>query len=269
MDGTLATALLHGLALGGVLAVTGAWSRLARLGAAPHLGVGAVAGVVAVAGLRLAVWSPWAALVICVLLGGLLGAGLSLLHARATTAGTARGYPYLPDLAVLAGLIAMSVALRPPTAIALPFGPLGGQPGTGAALLAAATGGLGAFAIASRRVPAGRTARWAAAGAAVAVPTVLAAGALSAGPMLLSGIIGVPDTAGLALRATAVAFAARRGVWETVVAGLLLGVGEMVLTTLQPGSGLGWLPAVLALAFGAVLHERDRKRVTGRVDEPA
>jgi hypothetical protein len=258
MDGTLGSALLHGLGVGGVLAVAGTWSRLARLDAAPHLGLGSVAGVVAVGALRLAAWSPWVVLPLCILLGALLGAAMSVLHDRAAVRGRATGFAFLPDLVVLAALLAIAALLRPGTAIALPFGPLGGQPGAVAAVLAAVAGAGCALVIASRRMPKGRSTRWALAGAALAVPTVLASGALSAGPLLLSGIVGTPDTVGLALRATAVALAARRGVWAAVVTGLLLGVGELALITLRPGTGLGWVPAVAVLAGGTVLLAGDR-----------
>jgi hypothetical protein len=263
MDGTLTTALVHGLALGGVLAVAGTWSRLARLEGVPHLGVGGVAGVVAAVALRLAPMSPWAALIAGLVLGGVLGRAALGPPRRVAAGPFARQLVYLPDVAVLAALIALSIALRPATAIALPFGPLGGQPGTVAALLAMVGGIAGAVVIASRHVAGRRAARWALAGCALALPTVLASGALSAGPLLLSGIVGVPDTAGLALRAAGVGLLARRGVWAAIAAAAVLGVGEMALTTLRPGTGMGWLPATLALVTGVALLERDRRRLAG------
>jgi hypothetical protein len=264
MDGTIGSALLHGLGLGGVLAVAGTWSRLARLDAAPHLGVGASAGVIAVAALRLAAWPAWAVLPLCVLLGAMLGGAMSVVHGRASVRGRATGFAFLPDLAVLAALLAIATLLRPATAIALPFGPLGGQPGVVAAVLAAVIGAGCAFALASRRLPGRRSTRWALAGAGIAIPTVLASGALSAGPLLLSGIVGSPDTVGLALRAAAVALAARRGVWAAVVAGLVLGAAELTLLTLRPGTGLGWLPAVVVLGAGVtVLGKARAPRLAG------
>jgi hypothetical protein len=263
METAVGAALLPGAALGGVLAVAGAWSRLARGPALPHLGIGALAGLLALVTLRLAALPAPLVLLAAVAVGGAAGGALGLLDERVRRLGErAPGIaarPAAADLAVLAAVLAGAALLRPPTAIPLPFGPLGGRPGTTAAAAALVLGSAGAAALGWRRfgtLP--PVARWAGAGALLGVVVALAAGALSANPLAIGGIVGLPDTAGLALRALAVGLAARRDALDAAAAGVALGVAEMVLAALVPLGGLALLPAVAAVAVGLVVHVRDR-----------
>lgn len=255
MDNGIVAALLPGIALGGVLALAGAWSLLARGADLPHLGVGALAGALALAAARVPLLPrPVVALLVVV-----LGAGLATLLAFIDRRGrrVRGGSSLLPDLAVLAAVVAAASLLRPVTAIPLPFGPLGGQPGVLAALAAGILGAGGALGLSSPAVRRLRPVlRWSVAGALLGATVALAGGAASPSAAAFGSIVGLPDTVGLALRAAAVAFAARRGVADAVAAGMVLGIAELVLLRLVPLTGAALLPAVVALGIGAALHVR-------------
>jgi hypothetical protein len=257
--------VLPGVALGGVLALAGAWSRLARGAAIPHLGVGAVAGLAAILAARL-VQAPLPVIALAAgLTGAVAGAAAGLLDravVRAATAPGAARHPVpglLRDLAVLSALLALAGLLRPVTAVPLPFGPLGGRPGTVAAIAALVVGITGTILLggaAVRALPV--LARWAVAGGLVGLAAALAAGALSPAAGAFGGIVGLPDLPGLALRAAAVGLAARRGPTEAIAAGLALGVAEHVALTLAPLSGTALLPVTAVLVVGLGVHVRSR-----------
>jgi hypothetical protein len=255
MDPGLAGALLPGAALGGVLALLGALSRLARGTALPHLGAGALAGVLALTAFRMATAPRGVLLLVTALAGGALALVAQALDRRVRRAAQHR---LLADLAVLAALLATAALLRPVTAVPLPFGPLGGQAVGVAAVLAAVVGCGGALLLALPRV-AGLAPglRWAVAGALAGVTVPLAAGALSADALAFGGITGLPDTAGLALRAAAVGLATRRDMTDAVAAGLVLGIAETGLARLLPVGGAAFVPVVAALVVGLVVHARD------------
>jgi hypothetical protein len=156
------------------------------------------------------------------------------------------GMPLLRSAAALA---------RPALAVPLPFGPLGGWPGPVASVAAALLGVGGAYLLgAAGLLLRGRTARWALAGALLGLVTVLASGVGSGQGVGMGGIVGVPDTAGLALRAFAVGLAARRGVLDGVAAALGLGVLEPLLGVLVPVPGIGTAVVAVAVAAGLLLH---------------
>lgn len=259
MDTAVGAAALEGAALGGVLALAGAWSRLIRGRALPHLGVGALAGVLALGALR---WAGAPVLIVLVgvaLLGAVLATAAALLDARARVKAPRS---LLADVSVLAMLLVLGAVLRPAVAVPLPFGPLGGQPGALSAVGACLLGVGGALLLGSAAV-AGLApwARWAVAGAVLGVTVTLATGALSPTSLAFGGFVGLPDTAGLALRAVAVGLAARRGAPDAIAAGIVLGVGERVLAMLVPLGGAALLPAATALAIGLAVHVRERSAV--------
>jgi hypothetical protein len=264
---TLLAALLPGVALGGVLAVAGAWSRLARGAELPHLGVGALAGALALVAARLAA-PPTSPRPVTVLVVAVAGAGLAALLAlldrrvRAVAgsgSGRPGGPPLVADVAVLAAVVGAVALVRPAIAVPLPFGPLGGQPGAPAAIAAALLGVGGAVLLGTAAVRRIRPVlRWAVAGALLGLVVVPAAGTLTPAALAFGGIIGLPDTAGLALRAAAVGLAARRDAADAVAAGFGLGLAESALAALIPLGGAALVPTVVALAVGLVIHVRDR-----------
>lgn len=248
--------MLQGLGLGGVLALVGVWARLVHGRGLPHLGVGACAGVLAALGFRFAAAPAALGILGLVVLGGVLGAGLALVDGRARRAPVAGGGLALRgDVAVLALLLALAALARPAMSVALPFGPLGGWPGPAGSITAGLLGaggaallGMGVLAVR------GRAARWALAGALLGATVGFASGTGLADGMALTGVAGVPDTAGLALRAFAVGLAARRGWVDGVVAGLVLGVGESLLAVIVPVAGAGMAVPILAVAAGLLVH---------------
>ena len=103
---SFSTALGAGLALGGVLALCGSWSRGGRAGGAPHLGVGLAPALGVAAAIRLAPHGRAIAVVAAAALGGAFGWGAHALQARVATP----RLPFGPDLAAAsAGLAAVAL----------------------------------------------------------------------------------------------------------------------------------------------------------------
>jgi hypothetical protein len=255
MAATPLEALVSGLALGGVLAVAAAWSRAVRRSAIPHLGVGAVAGVGIMLANRLS-GTAVLGVAVAVLLAGAAAGGLAGLADRSGRLAErsdrwTEGRPVPPllvDMAVLGGLVALTAALRPPLAIPVPFGPLGGRPATAAGLAALAVGAGGVWLVARARRE-GLLVWWLA-GAVTAVAAALAGGALGPAGTALVALPTVVDAVGLAFRAAAAALLGRNNPLHAGLAGLVLGVAEGLLWLVTP-AGLGAaLPAVVAAAVG-------------------
>lgn len=251
-------ALLDGLALGGVLAVGAAWSRSARSGALPHAGVGAAAAVGIAAAARASTLGRFGALAAALVAGAAAGAVAAALDAVATER-LPRGMALLPDLVVLAALVAVADMLRPFASIAAPGPPLMGG-GVPAAWMAAGLGLLAAAVVASGRA---RHVLPVLAAGAGAVAAALAGGAFDqSAPGLVA--LGGADPAGLALRTWAAALAARGSVEEAAMAGLALGVAEGLLRVADPTGSAGAVLAVAAGLAGLVLLLR-----RGRIVVPA
>jgi hypothetical protein len=250
--------LLPGLALGGTLAAAAAWSRSARTGIIPHLGVGAVgaAGIAAAGRLTGAAW-PATVLAVAVV-GALAGWGARWLD-RTVLARTTVLPPVTADLAVLAAGVVTVGLLRPATAIPLPLGLLGGQPGTAGGLVALAVGAGGAAALLHPASAAlGPTARWSIFGGLVSVCAALAAGAVGGGGLGGLALPPVTDPGGLALRTAAAALAGRDPA-DAAAAGLGLGIAEAVLRSVDPMGGLALLPAAIAGGLGLAARLRQQR----------
>jgi hypothetical protein len=255
--------LLPGLALGGVLAAAAAWSRGARDGVIPHLGVGALGAVGIAAAGRLA-GAGWIAALVAVAVvgcaGGLAGRWLDAqVRSRAGLLPAASA-----DLAVLAAAVVAAALLRPQAAVPLPLGLLGGQPGTAGGLTALALG-LGGAAALLHPVTAGLgpAARWSLFGGLVAVTATLASGAIGAGGLAALTLPPATDPGGLALRTAAAALAGRDPA-DAAAAGVGLGVAEAVLRSIDPLGGLALLPAAIAGLLGLAARLRERPRVATR-----
>lgn len=256
MDEAVSVVIVPGLSLGGVLAVAACWSRAARSGPLPHLGVGALAAVAVALGTRLDAAPAPLAFVLVMVAGGGLGRLAQELDER--WGDSAMPVPLL-DVAVLGGCVVLVGVLTPVSlaAAAGPAGPLGGLPGTAGGVAAFAIGVGSAFVLVSARVG-GRVRsvmtpprRWGVAGAAVAASAVLAAGALSPLPAAPDLIVMVAaDPVGLALRAVAAAVAGRGDPGEAAAAGLGLGFVEALLRAVDPSGATAVLPAVAVAILG-------------------
>lgn len=268
MSETVAAHIAHGLALGGVLAIAGAWSLRAG-GALPHLGVGAVAGVAVALGGRLALVPLWAAVVLVLLAGAACGRLAWSLDARVRSVA---GRPAVTaDVAVLGAAVATvgllvpvgaAPAVYPPlTAAVLPSGVpvLGGWPGLPGGVAALALGGAAVWLLASSWASTATgerlgARRWAAAGAALAGAVVLGGGALVAGDAGARGaVLAAADPVGLAIRASAAALAGRGSTWRAAAAGLALGVAETLARVLDPTGAVVMLPAVAVVLMSVIL----------------
>ncbi len=252
MGETLAAAVVPGLALGGVLAVTAVVAATAGHGGAPHLGVGALPGVAALAAGRTLTISPVVATVAAVVVTAVVALAAQRLDVRVRTARSPLATPpWLADVAVLGLLVGVGSLLRPALAVDLPVGPLGGAPSTGAGATGAVLGLAGAFALRARRLRAlPASAWWALAGTVIAVAAVPAAGVLGGASQGLAAAFAVADPAGLALRAAAVAVVARRDPLAACGWGLGVGLAETLVRTVSPLSGAALLPAIAAAAAG-------------------
>jgi hypothetical protein len=251
----LRPALVPGLGLGGVLAASAAWSRAARSGPVPHLAVGAVAGLGLVVAQRLQARPPVLVLLLVAAAAAVV-VTIMLAVERAVTerAGRSGPLPALADLVVLGLVLALTSQLTPALAAPLPFGPLGGIPSTTGGLLGGLLGGAVAVMVASRRPPAPiRPVLALLAGAGVAAAAVLAGGAVAPAQPMFGTLVGLPDTAGLALRAAAAALAGRRGPADAAAAGLALGLVEALLRVVDPVGGTALLPALGAAVLGVCL----------------
>jgi hypothetical protein len=252
--------LLPGLALGGALAAAAAWSRGARDGVIPHLGVGALGAVGIAAAGRLA-GAGWLPALVAVAAVGCAG-GLASRWLDAQVRSRAGLLPDVSaDLAVLAAAVVAASVLRPQTAVPLPLGLLGGQPGTAGGLAALAVGLAGVAALLHRAASGlGPTVRWSLFGGLVSVTAVLASGAVGAGGLAALTLPPVTDPGGLALRAGAAALAGRDPA-DAAAAGVGLGVAEAVLRSVDPLGGLALLPAALAGLLGLAARLRERPQV--------
>lgn len=263
METSLAAAIVPGLGLGGVLAAAGAWSRAAAGNARlPHFGVGALAGVAVLFGSRVHTLPTAVILMLALLLGGALGFGA--FHVDRQVRQGIRPHPGLPDVAVVAGFLAIAVMLQTAAAVPLPLGPLGGRPGVVAGLAAFVLGTGGAVALTS---PPTRglhpSIGWALSGALLAGAAVLGAGVLGGSVFPGTALVALPDTAGLALRAVAAGLIGRRGPTDAALAGVGLGLAEALLRTADPFGALGFVPALLAGAVGFAWWWRTRLGTVG------
>ena len=269
MGQTLQAGVAPGLALAGLLAVTGiAAARFGR--AVPHLGIGAVGVAVAAAAGRMTTF-PTAGMGLVLLAGGAaLGVAAAVVDERAAR-GTQPLWPpaLLPDVAVLGLALGVGSFLRPPLTVDLPVGPLGGFPPMTEAVLALLVGLVAAGVIAHpavRERPGWLT--WAIVGGVTAVIAVLGSGALSLRAQAIAPVFAVVDIVGLALRAAAVGVVARYGALWGVAAAVLLGVGEALLLQ-APVAHVALLPTVLLLAAGLWVAARSAGPAPVTSDSPA
>lgn len=250
MGQTLQAGVAPGLALAGLLAVTGI--AAARFGhGLPHLGVGGVGVAVAAAAGRMTTVST-AVLALLLLAGGaLLGMAAAFVDERAARRTRPLWPPaLLPDVAVMALALGVGALLRPPLTVDLPVGPLGGFPPMTEAIVALGLGLTAAGVVAHpavRERPAWLT--WAIVGAATAVIAVLGAGALALRAQAIAPVFAVVDIVALGLRAAAVGVVARYGAVWGVTTALLLGVGEALLLQ-APVAYVALLPTVILLVVG-------------------
>jgi hypothetical protein len=261
MGQTLLAAVTSGLALAGVIAVGGmAAGRFSR--GVPHIGIGGLGAAAAVVAARLPnLQGPPKLLVVAV--AGALAGGLGFLVDRRAREIDAAVWPppLLAELAVLGLALGLVGLLRPSSAIELPLGPLGGLTSTWGALAACAVGLV--FALLTVAGPIGRRALagWALAAAGAAIAVALGAGSVVVRGEVVVPAFGVPDVAGLALRAAAVGVVARRGVWPGIGAALALGIGESLLRTQFSTGEAALVPTVAVLAW-SVWSEGRRAPVT-------
>lgn len=271
MDGAVTAGVVQGLALGGVLAVGAAWSRTARGGPLPHLGLGALAGVAVALGARLAAAPAPLGLLLVIVAGGFLGRLALALDQR--VAGGPHESVGLADVAVLGAAVVIVGVLVPLGAAPLgvpPFGagalatgaaPLGATAGPAGAVAALLLGGGAAIVLCSsrvdRRVPGGfpPARRWSLAGAGLAGSAVLGGGVLATTePAVNAAVLGVADPVGLALRVAAAALAGRGNATEAAGAGLGLGLTEALVRVADPTGATVLLPtiglALLSVLFG-------------------
>lgn len=273
MDGAVTAGVVQGLALGGVLAVGAAWSRAARAGPLPHLGVGALAGVAVALGARLVAAPAPVSFLLVVAAGGYLGRLALLLDQR--VAGAPHSSTALGDAAVLAAAVAVVGMLVPLSAAPLgvpPFGagalatgaaPLGATAGPAGAVGALLVGGGVAVALCSsrlgRRVPDWVTPahRWSLAGAGLAGSAVLGGGALAATePALNAAVLTAADPVGLALRVAAAGLAGRGSTTEAAAAGLGLGLTESLVRVVDPTGATILLPTIGVALLSVVVGWR-------------
>ena len=263
MGQTLQAGVAPGLALAGLLAVTGiAAARCGRV--LPHLGIGAVGVAVAAAAGRMTA-APTAVMALVLLVGGaLLGVIAAAVDERAGRATQPLWPPaLLPDVAVLALALGVGALLRPSLTVDLPVGPLGGFPPMTEAVVALAVGVVAAGVVAHpavRERPAWLT--WAIVGAVAAVIAVLGSGALSLRAQAIAPVFAMVDVVALGLRAAAVGVVARYGAVWGVGAALLLGVGEGLLLQ-APVAHVALLPTALLLAAGLWVSARSTAATPG------
>lgn len=271
--------VVQGLALGGVLAVGGGWSRAARTGPLPHLGLGALAGVAVALGARLTGAPAPLAFLLVAVAGGFLGR-LALLVDQRVQAGPG-GSAALGDVAVLGAAVGLVGVLVPLSAAPLgvpPFGagalatgaaPLGATAGPGGALAALLVGGGVAVALHSSRierlVPGGLSParRWSMAGAGLAGSAVLGGGVLAATePAVNAAVLGAADPVGLALRIAAAALAGRGNAAEAAGAGLGLGLTEALVRVVDPTGATILLPTIALAVLSVVAGWRPEAAVS-------
>lgn len=236
--------LCAGALLGGLLALTGSWSRGARTGRFPHLAVGAVASVGTAAFSRFP-GRPVAAVGLAVAIGA--ACGFLLEQGERRLEGVR--FPYAADAAGLAGILGLAALLQP-----MPMGVAGrsllgggwpGRPGgAGVALALAAAGiacGLVLALLSAARL--GLSARWLVAGALTA-----GLGAAIAWTTATTQIPARPEPLALALAAAAAAMPARGplgAVATGAVAGAALGVASAA--GVPGGAAVGALALVLVV----------------------
>ena len=227
---TLQGALASGLALTGVLAVAGV--AAARFGRAmPHIGAAAIGVAAAVVAGRLSTTPRVLTILGLVAVAAGAGGAAWWVDRRAAMTTTHVWPPeLLPDVAVVILAIGVAGLFRLPSAVELPLGVLGGVTSRPAAGLAAVIGlgaaialGLGVLKDLHDAV------EWAATTLAIAVVVAIGSGMLPLGNTPALPAFGIPDVAGLALRAVAVGVVARRGVWWGIGAAVALGLGETVV----------------------------------------
>lgn len=267
MGQTLQAGVAPGLALAGLLAVAGiAAARFGRM--LPHVGIGAVGVAVAAAAGRLTTLPTWGLAVVLIAGGAVLGVIAAEVDARARAAQRPLWPPpLLADVAVLALAVGVGAIVRPPLAVDLPVGPLGGFPPLTEAVIALIIGVIGAVVItrpALRERPAHLT--WAIVAAVTAVIAVLGSGALALRAQAIAPVFAVVDVAGLGLRAAAVGVVARYGALWGVAAAVLIGVGEALLVNVATIANVGLVPTVLLLGVG--LWDAGRRAQATHVAEP-
>ena len=251
MGQTLLAAVASGLALAGVLAVAGtAAARFER--GMPHLGLAGVGVGVAVLAGRLANLRAPVALALVVVAAAAAGALAWFVDRRAREVDAPVWPPaLLPDAAVLAIGLALAAFLRPPSAIELPLGPLGGLASNTAALVGFAIGIVAAIAVAVT-LAGGRRQRlgWILAVGGTALAMAVGAGWVAIRGEMVVPAFGVPDVVGMSLRAAAVGVVGRRGVGAAIAAAVVLGVGESLLRAQLAWNEAAVLPALVVLAYG-------------------
>jgi hypothetical protein len=257
MGQTLLAAVASGLALAGALAVAGIGAgRFVR--ATPAFGLPALGAAGAVLAGRLGALPTAPALVLVTVTGAVAGVLGFALDRRVRTLDAPVWPPaLLPEVAVLALGLGLAAVARPLTAIELPLGPLGGLASTSGAVVACGVGivlafGVGALPVGDRR----RVLGWAASAAATAVVVAVGSGAVAVRGEALVPAFGIPDVAGLALRAAAVGVLARHRAAYAVAAALVLGVGESILRS-QLSTGEAALIPTLAILAWSVWRSRD------------
>lgn len=236
--------LCAGAMLGGLLALTGSWSRGARAGRFPHLAVGAVASVGTAAFSRFP-GRPVAAVALAIA----AGAGSAFLLEAAQRRLDPVRFPFAADAAGLAGVLGLVALLQP-----MPMGLAGrsllgggwpGQPGDAAVALAVAGAGV-AGGLALALVPAARLAlpaRWLVAGALTA-----GLGAVIAWTTAVTQIPARPEPLALAL-AAAVAAMLGRGPVGAVAAGAVTGMAFGVASAAGiPGAAAAGALALVLVA---------------------
>lgn len=249
MGQTLLAAVTSGLALAGVLAVAGAGAgRVSR--PVPHLGIGGLGAAMAVLAARLPLLvSPFRLFVVAVVAAAVGCAG-GLLDRRARAVEAPVWPPaLLAEVAVLGLALGLAGLLRPASAIDLPLGPLGGLSSMAAAVAACITGIVLAVVVGARPVARRELMVWAVAVAGTAVAVTLGAGGVAINGGVFVPAFGVPDVAGIALRAAAVGAVARLGTWRGIAAALALGLVESALRSLLSTGETALLPAILVLGW--------------------
>ena len=250
MGQTLLAAVTSGFALAGVLAVAGTGAgRLSRR--MPHIGVGAVGAAAAVIAARLTT-APAPVRLLAVVAAGAVAGCLACLLERRVREVDAPVWPpaLLAEVAVLGLALGIAGLARPATALDLPLGPLGGL----STMMGSTIAGIAGITFALIATAAGIVRRemllWAVVAGGTAAALAFGAGAVALQSEAIVATFGIPDVAGLALRAAAVGVFARRGLWPGILAALVLGVAESVARSQFSTGEAALLPAVAVLAWG-------------------
>jgi hypothetical protein len=248
---TLQGALASGLALTGVLAVAGV--AAARFGRTlPHLGFAALgAGAAVIAG-RLAT-IPRVLTILALLAAAAAAGAVGWWIDRRAAATTTHVWPpaLMGDVAVLVVGIGIAGLLRLPAAVELPLGVLGGVTSTVAAVVALVIGVGSAVALGLGLLDSlPEVVRWVVVTVVLAVAVAVGAGMLQVSGTPALPAFGIPDVAGIAVRAVAVGVVARRGVWWGIGAAAVLGLGEAALRSVWTAGDLVLVVYLVLIVMG-------------------